>query len=882
MNIGRKSLSFILAAALMLGVVSVGTGAAAVSTVVQTDAATDYYDAATDYYSGITATGGTQLLGQVHDLIVRTHNKYTSYDDCKTYAPKTDPSLDGRGILEFYTHETMTTGFGSSAGILNREHVWPQSLGNWKTSNAGSDLHHIRPTETRLNGDRGNKKYGEVTGGTPQYSRTTSGANSQLGGYANSSTFMPLDNVKGDVARIVMYVYTHYNTASNVGGTVNSQGSGALTFTRVISASNENAAKQLLIEWNKSDPVDAIEEKRNEEVYKIQGNRNPFIDHPEYASMIWGDGSYDPVDPPVSDEKPTKLTITPSAVTMSVGGTLNLIVSATPSDASTSVKWSVEPKNVVTIADGKLTAYAEGQATVTATSTLDQNVKATATVTVKKSEGGGGSTSADSFTINRDSVETGEGNYAFHDWSAGGVNGIAYIYTGEKKKMQFNSSKDSYYVASTTATPGPITKVTVKMQSGSKSWKLLTSSSPYGEVAKKPTNGNDRGTKTVTTGGVTWEVSGNDTYFALTYEDSSAAYLDSITVEYGPSQGGDPTPHQHVLQYEDADDDRYHLVYCTEGDYDDVEPHEFTEDNGTTCAKCGHHVHDYKWVDKDDASHVWKCKGCGDVTKTEAHTYTDDTDTVCDICGHEREIAPPVHTHTLKYTDLNDEYHTVTCENCGDVNRQELHVYDGEEDTECNLCGHVRTVDTPVHTHTFHYEDNGDTYHTVTCETCGDVNRQELHVYDDEEDTECNLCGHKRTLHTHTPGYQQKDETSHTVTCTQCHETLGTEEHEYTDDSDTTCNKCGYVREVADGKIEAFREAVEDLDRAGTLSERRAALRAAVNAYNALSQSEKNTVREEYAKLLDAIAAYNDDVLAMNEAAKEANDAFVPKNEAGE
>ena len=154
MNIGRKSLSLILAAALMLGVAMVGGSTAAVTTAEA---------AATDYYSSITATSGTELLGQLHDLIVGTHNKYTSYDDCKnmTYIKKTDPSLDGRGILEFYTHETMTTGFGSSAGILNREHVWPKSLGNWETSNAGADLHHIRPTETRLNGDRGNKKYGE-------------------------------------------------------------------------------------------------------------------------------------------------------------------------------------------------------------------------------------------------------------------------------------------------------------------------------------------------------------------------------------------------------------------------------------------------------------------------------------------------------------------------------------------------------------------------------------------------------------------------------------------------------------------------------------------------------------------------------------------------
>ncbi len=772
MNIRKKSISFILAAALMFGLVSVG-GAAA--TVVYTDAAEG------NYYSSITATGGTQLLGQVHDLIVKTHTKYTSYDECKTKGTTTDPGLDGKGYLEFYTHETLTS-FGGSVGTANREHVWCQSLSNglWGTSGAGSDMHHIRPTEATLNSTRGNNKYGEVTSEKKEaYSKKPGGAQSKLGGYVGGGVFEPLDNVKGDAARIVMYVYTHYNKGKNVGGTLDSKGSGTLNFTNVMAASSEAAARELLLEWNALDPVDAIEEKRNEEVFKIQGNRNPFIDHPEYASAIWGDGSYVPPDPPVSDEKPTKLTITPSAVTMSVGGTQNLTVTATPSNASTSVKWSVYPTNVVTIVNGKLTAYAEGQATVTATSTLDESVKATAAVTVKKSEGGGGSTPAGSFTINRDSFNA-SGSYAFYEWSANNVKGTAFIYGGNGDAMQFNSSKDSYYVASTTATPGPITKVTVKMQSGSKSWKLLTSSTPYGEVKGEPTNGNDHGVETVTTSGVTWEVSGNDTYFALTYEDSGAAYLDSITVEYAASQGEDPTPppeHQHVFEYED-----------------------YTEE-----------------------THLVGCKTCTDYLEEEPHVYTDDTDTTCNLCGHVRTV----HTHELQYTPLDDTYHTVTCESCGEVNDREAHVYTDAEDTTCNKCGYERTIGGgSEHVHTKHYEDTDDTYHRVTCD-CGLDER---------------------------------------------------EEHVYTDDMDATCNLCGHVRTVIDGeKLAAFHAAVEAAKAEGTLTERRSALRAAVNAYNALTDDEKAAAADDYSALSAAVEAFNADVEAMNGAAQEANDAFVPK-----
>ena len=69
-----------------------------------------------------------------------------------------------------------------------------------------------------------------------------------LGGHVGGGVFEPLDNVKGDAARIVMYMYTHYNSASRVGGTVNSQGSGTLNFTHIMSAGSDDSAKELLLE----------------------------------------------------------------------------------------------------------------------------------------------------------------------------------------------------------------------------------------------------------------------------------------------------------------------------------------------------------------------------------------------------------------------------------------------------------------------------------------------------------------------------------------------------------------------------------------------------------------------------------------------------------
>ena len=289
-----KILSLSLAGMLLCGVLSFGK------------AALPAY-AAEDYYAPITATDGEELLGQLHDLITTTHTYYASYNDCRDYAHTTDFAEGGeKSIVEFYTKD------GSDAGRWNREHVWPQSISNglWGKEGGGSDLHHIRPSEVKMNSQRGNDKFGEVANGGEVYSKKTDGSNSQLGGHHAGGVFEPLDNVKGDAARIVLYLYVHYNKAENVHGSTNGNGQssyfGTLKFTNVMAGTEEEAI-ELLLAWNKSDPVDDIERTRNEEVFKIQHNRNPFIDHPEYADKIWeAQSEPEPTEPEPTEPEPSK------------------------------------------------------------------------------------------------------------------------------------------------------------------------------------------------------------------------------------------------------------------------------------------------------------------------------------------------------------------------------------------------------------------------------------------------------------------------------------------------------------------------------------------------------------------------------------------------
>ncbi|MFD2564859.1 endonuclease [Aquimarina rubra] len=153
---------------------------------------------------------------------------------------------------------------GGGSTDWNREHVYPKSLGNPNlgTSGPGADAHHLRPADVQRNSSRGSRKFADGSG--------NSGATSQGHWY-------PGDEFKGDVARMMMYMYIRYGNRclpSNVGiGTA---------------VSGDTNMIQLFLEWNADDPVSSLELQRNPILENLQGNRNPFIDNPAFATQIWG------------------------------------------------------------------------------------------------------------------------------------------------------------------------------------------------------------------------------------------------------------------------------------------------------------------------------------------------------------------------------------------------------------------------------------------------------------------------------------------------------------------------------------------------------------------------------------------------------------------
>lgn len=362
---------------------------------VNADAIGNYSTDASTYYNGITATSGKQLAAQLHDLITRTHLYYTSYDDNgkNLYQQKTDQYYENGQkvngyIYEFYSGVKWPNGWdataGRTSGGYNREHCWCQSNSvntsgkqMWGTTGGGADMHHIRPVECRLNSSRNNHPYGEITNRDSYKSYAKFGTNETYahGGYTNGDAdiFEPLDSKKGDVARIILYTYLHYNsyTVSDLFGSYGTtDGSGSsdffssslLSLTKTSSQTTEAKALEMFLRWNSSDPVDDIERRRNEQVAVYQGNRNPFIDNSAYADAIWGTSTGITSISKTNIEMTTEETTSINAVS-SNGGNITWTTSNS-SVCSLSTTTSSSGSNIT------LTAVGVGSATITAKITI--------------------------------------------------------------------------------------------------------------------------------------------------------------------------------------------------------------------------------------------------------------------------------------------------------------------------------------------------------------------------------------------------------------------------------------------------------------------------------------------------------------------------------
>ena len=236
------------------------------------------------------------------------------------------------------------------------------------------------------------------------------------------------------------------------------------------------------------------------------------------------------------------------------------------------------------------------------------------------------------------------------------------------------------------------------------------------------------------------------------------------------------------------------------------------------------HEHRYGDWSKDGTNHWHECTDAACPNQSEsikdkaAHIYDDDADTTCNVCGYVRTVTPPAHEHRYGDWSKDGTNHWHECTDAACPNQSEsikdkaAHIYDDDADTTCNICGYVRTVTPPAHEHRYGDWSKDGTNHWHECTDAACPNQSEsikdkaAHIYDDDADTTCNICGYVRTVtppvHEHRYGDWSKDGTNHWHECTdaacpnQSESIKDKAAHIYDDDADTTCNICGYVRTV--------------------------------------------------------------------------------------
>ncbi len=279
------------------------------------------------------------MFSRLHMLMESTMTNTVTYKNLTRYWPMTDANEGSEDPILFYSDVL--------SDYYNREHVWPKSRASFYQNNGGADLHHLRPTNPNVNSTRGNMTMGNVKGVLNSYQTYAYDGNTVLWYNTGADLVEVSDNIKGDVARILLYVWCRWeepNLYENDPNPTIGSGDDANNGLKVIES------RETLLQWMQLDPVDTWEMSRNDQCENVQGNRNVFIDYPEYAWLIFG------LTPPADYR-------TPSGSAAGVSPTPTATATATPTATAT--------------ATPSATAAATPTATATATPTATPTEKPT-------------------------------------------------------------------------------------------------------------------------------------------------------------------------------------------------------------------------------------------------------------------------------------------------------------------------------------------------------------------------------------------------------------------------------------------------------------------------------------------------------------------------
>jgi endonuclease I len=278
------------------------------------------------YYDAANGQSGTALKTTLNNII--DGHTELSYDACWDALKVTDRDPNNSAnVIGIYSRFSMNAALEYDAAQgWNREHVWAKSRGDFGTTlGAGTDLHHLRAEDVSTNSARNNRAFDEggstYVDGSGNYQGTTPAKSGSV-----DFTWYPGDEVKGDIARMIFYMATRYEGEN---------GEVDLELTDAVLANTDkqplHGRISVLLLWHQQDPVSAEEINRHEAIYSFQNNRNPFIDHPEYVSSIWGGTA--PTAPSFTSSAPTTATAATAynySITTTGSGTLTLSAPTLP------------------------------------------------------------------------------------------------------------------------------------------------------------------------------------------------------------------------------------------------------------------------------------------------------------------------------------------------------------------------------------------------------------------------------------------------------------------------------------------------------------------------------------------------------------------------
>jgi len=316
------------------------------------------------FYNGTEGKAGDALKQVLHDKI-NNHVDF-SYNQAKYLINYSDADPENpANVILFYSQISRNASlYGSVAGTINREHVWAKSHGNFAGIRPmDGDALNLRPADAIVNMNRGNLDFDNVKPNGTQDAIATDC-------WYSLSAYEPGPLSKGQVARILFYMATRYEGTD-----------GEIDLELVPKTKNYPEAKfgnlTTLLEWNKQYPPSAMERQRNERIFRIQQNRNPFVDHPEFADYIWANGT-------PTDIEFGNFNMTPEFPLPDDAVTISLTIKNTTDLSDVSIFWGnafdsethqikMKKSGDVYSADLSLTGYKAGEMTYIKVQTTNSN-----------------------------------------------------------------------------------------------------------------------------------------------------------------------------------------------------------------------------------------------------------------------------------------------------------------------------------------------------------------------------------------------------------------------------------------------------------------------------------------------------------------------------